>query len=73
MIGPHARIVDSSRSDEWTSSRHLPPLIRYSGSLKEASFHSIKTTRDGSVGIKASKPLGTPAVCHAWRPPAVRA
>lgn len=36
----------------------------YDGSLKEASFHSIKTTGDGSIGIQVSKPLGTLTVHH---------
>lgn len=30
----------------------------YDGSLREASFQSIATTGDGSVGIQVSKPLG---------------
>ena len=36
----------------------------YDGSLKSASFHSIKTTGDGSVGIQVSKPMGTLTVQH---------
>ena len=31
----------------------------YDGSLREASFESIATTGDGSVGIQISKPLGS--------------
>ena len=31
----------------------------YDGSLKEASFHSVRTAGDGSVGIQVSKPLGS--------------
>lgn len=31
----------------------------YDGSLAQASFDSIKTTGDGSIGIQVSKPLGT--------------
>lgn len=31
----------------------------YDGSLENASFHSIRTTGDGSIGIQVSKPLGT--------------
>lgn len=36
----------------------------YDGSLKEASFHSIRTTGDGSIGIQISKPMGTLTVNH---------
>lgn len=36
----------------------------YDGSLKSASFHSIKTTGDGSVGIQVSKPMGSLTVHH---------
>ena len=36
----------------------------YDGSLDEASFHSIKTTGDGSVGIQVSKPMGSLTVHH---------
>jgi hypothetical protein len=36
----------------------------YDGSLKQASFHSIKTTGDGSIGIQVSKPMGTLTVHH---------
>lgn len=34
------------------------------GSLKEASFHSITTTGDGSVGIQVSRPMGSLTVRH---------
>ncbi len=36
----------------------------YDGSLRSASFHSIKTIGDGSVGIQVSKPMGTLTVHH---------
>jgi hypothetical protein len=36
----------------------------YDGSLGSASFHSIETTGDGSVGIQVSKPMGTLTVHH---------
>lgn len=36
----------------------------YDGSLKHASFHSIKTTGDGSIGIQVSRPMGTLTVHH---------
>lgn len=34
----------------------------YDGSLQHASFHSIRTTGDGSIGIQVSRPLGTLSV-----------
>ncbi len=36
----------------------------YDGSLREASFHSIKTAGDGSIGIQVSRPLGKLRVLH---------
>jgi hypothetical protein len=36
----------------------------YDGSLKEAAFHSIKTTGDGSIAVQVSKPLGALTVHH---------
>lgn len=36
----------------------------YDGTLKQASFHSIRTTGDGSVGIQVSRPLGALTVHH---------
>lgn len=36
----------------------------YDGSLREASFESIKTTGDGSIGIQVSRPMGTLTVHH---------
>lgn len=36
----------------------------YDGTLKEASFHSIRTTGDGSVGIQVSRPMGSLTVHH---------
>jgi hypothetical protein len=36
----------------------------YDGSLKSATFHSIRTTGDGSVGIQVSKPMGSLTVHH---------
>lgn len=36
----------------------------YDGSLTAASFHSIRTAGDGSVGIQVSKPMGSLRVHH---------
>lgn len=47
-----------------TTGRGARGFNLYDGSLKSASFHSIRTTGDGSVGIQVSRPMGSLTVHH---------